>query len=111
MANNKKILLTGDRPTGPLHIGHYFGSILNRKKMENEYESYIMVADIQALTDNWQNPEKIRKNVSEVTADNLAAGLNPGKTTFFIQSQIPQIAELTVLYSRSEEHTSELQSH
>lgn len=96
---SKKVLLTGDRPTGPLHIGHYFGSLINRKALEAEYESYIMVADIQALTDNWENPGKVRENVHEVTTDNLAVGLDPEKTTFFIQSQIPQIAELTVLYS------------
>lgn len=94
-----KILLTGDRPTGPLHIGHLFGSILNRKKLESEYECYYMIADIQALTDNWEHPEKVRESVFEVAADNLAAGLDPNKTTFFIQSQIPQIAELTVIYS------------
>lgn len=96
---NKKILLTGDRPTGPLHIGHLFGSLLSRKEMQNEYESYVMVADIQALTDNFEHPEKVRENVYEITADNLAAGLDPEKVTFFIQSQIPQIAELTVLYA------------
>ncbi len=96
---SKKILLTGDRPTGPLHIGHLFGSLLSRKEMQDEYESYIMVADIQALTDNFEHPKKVRENVFEVTADNLATGLDPEKTTFFIQSQIPQIAELTVLYS------------
>ena len=96
---SKKILLTGDRPTGPLHIGHLFGSLLSRKEMQDEYESYIMVADVQALTDNFNNPEKVHQNVYEVTADNLAVGLDPQKTTFFIQSQIPQIAELTVFYS------------
>src|SRR3989344_1356921 len=95
----KKVLLTGDRPTGPLHIGHLFGSLLSRKELESEYETHIMVADVQALTDNFENPEKVRENVYEVTADNLAIGLNPEKTTFFIQSQIPQIAELTVFYS------------
>lgn len=95
----KKVSLTGDRPTGPLHIGHLFGSLLSRKELENDYESYVMVADIQALTDNFEHPEKVRENVYEVTADNLAVGLDPDKTTFFIQSRIPQIAELTVLYS------------
>ncbi len=95
----KKILLTGDRPTGPLHIGHLFGSLLNRKALQEEYESYIMVADIQALTDNFEHPEKVRRNVYEVLADNLAVGIDPSKATLFIQSQVPQIAELTVLYS------------
>jgi len=94
-----KILLTGDRPTGPLHIGHLFGSLLNRKALEDQYESYIMVADVQGLTDNFEHPEKVRENVYEVTADNLAVGLDPKKTTFFIQSQIPQIAELTIFFS------------
>lgn len=82
-----------------MHIGHLFGSLLSRKSLQGQYESYIMVADIQALTDNFNNPEKVRKNVIEVTADNLAIGLEPDQTTFFIQSQVPQIAELTVLYS------------
>src|SRR3989338_3786261 len=94
-----KILLTGDRPTGPLHIGHLFGSLLNRKALEDQYESYIMIADVQGLTDNFENPEKIRENVYEVAADNLAVGLDHKKTTFFIQSQIPQIAELTIFFS------------
>src|SRR3989344_6263939 len=95
----KKVLLTGDRPTGPLHIGHYFGSLINRKEMESECETYIMVADVQALTDNWENPSKVREAVYEVTIDNLSLGLNPEKTSFFIQSQVPQIAELTVFFS------------
>lgn len=95
----KKILLTGDRPTGPLHIGHYFGSLQNRVKMQNDYESYIMAADVQALTDNWEHPEKVRANVHEVILDNLAAGIDPEKSTLFIQSQVPQIAELTVFFS------------
>ncbi|MEK7194980.1 MAG: tryptophan--tRNA ligase, partial [Patescibacteria group bacterium] len=77
---SKKILLTGDRPTGPLHIGHYFGSLINRKELEEEYESYIIIADIQALTDNWEQPEKVRANVYEVAADNLALGIDPEKT-------------------------------
>src|SRR6476659_646184 len=96
---SKPVLLTGDRPTGALHIGHYFGSLVSRKQMEKDYQTYIMVADVQALTDNWDDPEKVRRNVYEVTADNLALGLDPAHTTFFIQSQIPQIAELTVFFS------------
>lgn len=95
----KNVYLTGDRPTGPLHIGHYFGSLVSRKELEDEYESYILVADVQALTDHFHQPEKIKENVYEVVADNLAVGLNPDKTTFFIQSRIPQIAELTVFFS------------
>lgn len=96
---SKQVLLTGDRPTGPLHIGHLFGSLLNRVKMQDEYESYILVADVQALTDNFENPGKVRDNVFEVTADNIAAGIDPSKSTLYIQSQIPQIAELTIFYS------------
>lgn len=95
----KKVSLTGDRPTGPLHLGHYFGSLLSRKELEKEFDSFVMVADVQGLTDNFNNPQKVRDNVFEVTADNLASGMDPDKTTFFIQSQIPQIAELTVFYS------------
>lgn len=95
----KKISLTGDRPTGPLHLGHFFGSLLSRKAFETDYENYIMVADVQALTDNFEHPEKVRENVYEVTADNLSVDLDPKKTTFFIQSQVPQIAELTVFLS------------
>lgn len=95
----RKISLTGDRPTGPLHIGHYFGSLISRKELEDEYESFVMIADIQALTDHFNEPEKVRSNVLEVALDYLASGLNPGKTTFFVQSRIPQIAELTILYS------------
>jgi tryptophanyl-tRNA synthetase len=95
----KKTILTGDRPTGPLHIGHLFGSLTNRVKMQNEFETYIMVADVQALTDNFNQPERVRENVFEVAMDNISAGLDPKKSTIFIQSQIPQIAELTVFYS------------
>jgi tryptophanyl-tRNA synthetase len=93
------IVLTGDRPTGKLHLGHYVGSIQNRIKLQEQYDRcFYMIADIQALTDNADNPEKVRDNVFEVALDNLAAGLSPEKTTFFIQSQIPEIAELTVLF-------------
>ncbi len=95
---SKPTMLTGDRPTGPLHIGHYFGSLVNRKKYQNEYKTFIMVADVQALTDNWDNPEKVRQNVFEVAVDNMALGLE-AETKLFIQSQIPQIAELTVYFS------------
>lgn len=96
---DKKVSLTGDRPTGPLHIGHYFGSLVSRKELENEYDSFVMVADVQALTDHFNEPEKVRSNVIEVALDYLASGLDPEKTTFFIQSRIPQIAELTVFFS------------
>ena len=97
----KKRILTGDRPTGKLHIGHYFGSLKNRVKMQNEgiYDPYILIADVQALTDNFNNPEKVRKNVREVAIDYLSVGIDPEKTTIYIQSMIPETAELTVFYS------------
>ena len=96
--DNKRIL-TGDRPTGRLHIGHYFGSLRNRVKLQEEYETYILVADVQALTDNFNNPEKVRKNVREVVMDYLSVGINPEKATIYLQSMIPEVAELTVFYS------------
>ncbi len=96
---DKKIIVTGDRPTGRLHIGHYFGSLQNRVKLQDEYKSYILVADVQALTDNFNNPEKVRKNVREVVMDYLSVGIDPKKTTIYIQSMIPEVAELTVYYS------------
>ncbi len=100
MEENKKItVLTGDRPTGRLHLGHYVGSIQNRLKLQKEADkSFYMIADIQALTDNAENPEKVRTNVLEVALDNLACGLDSEKTTMFIQSEIPEIAELTILF-------------
>lgn len=97
--NTEDVVLTGDRPTGKLHLGHFVGSIQNRLKLQDEYKkSYYMIADVQALTDNADNPQKVRDNVFEVALDNLACGLDPKKTTMFIQSQIPEIAELTVLF-------------
>jgi len=99
MENQKKIVLTGDRPTGRLHLGHFVGSMQNRLKLQDEADqSFYMIADIQALTDNADNPEKVRNNVLEVALDNLACGLDPKKTTMFIQSEIHEIAELTVLF-------------
>lgn len=95
----KKRILTGDRPTGKLHIGHYFGSLQNRVKLQNEYETFIEVADVQALTDNFANPEKVKNNVKEIVIDQLSVGIDPNKVTFFLQSMIPEIAELTVFYS------------
>lgn len=93
-----KVVLTGDRPTGPLHLGHYVGSLLNRVKLQDTYKQYVMLADIQALTDNYEHPEKVREHVTQVALDYLAVGIDPQKTTIFIQSLIPQIAELTILY-------------
>ncbi len=97
----KKRILTGDRPTGKLHIGHYFGSLQKRIEMQNSglYDPYILIADVQALTDNFNNPEKVRANVREVAMDYLASGIDPEKTTIYIQSKIPEVAELTVFYS------------
>ena len=97
----KKRILTGDRPTGKLHIGHYFGSLKTRVEMQNsgKYEPYILIADVQALTDNFNNLEKVRKNVREVMLDYLSIGIDPEKTTIYIQSMIPEVAELTVFYS------------
>ena len=98
----EKIILTGDRPTGRLHIGHYVGSLRRRVELQNsgEYDKiFIMIADAQALTDNFDNPEKIRQNIIEVALDYLSAGLDPAKSTLFVQSQIPELTELTFFYS------------
>lgn len=96
-----KRILTGDRPTGRLHIGHYFGSLKKRVEMQNsgEYDMFILIADVQALTDNFNNPEKVRKNVRELAMDYLSCGIDPEKTTIYVQSMIPETAELTVYYS------------
>ena len=93
----EKIILTGDRPTGRLHIGHFVGSLRRRVELQNsgEYNKiFIMIADAQALTDNADNPEKIRQNVIEVALDYLACGLDPSKSTIFIQSAVPELTEL-----------------
>ena len=95
----KKIVLTGLRPTGNLRLGHYFGACQNYLKLQEDYDFYLEIADVQALTDNFNNPEKVRKNVYEITMDLLSTGLDPNKVHFFIQSKIKEIAELTVFYS------------
>lgn len=97
----KPIILTGDRPTGQLHIGHYVGSLKNRVELQNSgrYQTFVMIADAQALTDNAKNPDKVRRNILEVALDYLAVGLDPEKTTIFIQSQIPQLPELALYYA------------
>jgi tryptophanyl-tRNA synthetase len=95
---NKKVILTGDRPSGPLHLGHYVGSLINRVAFQHQYKQYVMIADVQALTDNFENPEKVRENVLQVALDYLAVGIDPAQSTIFIQSMVPQIAELTVFY-------------
>lgn len=96
-----KIILTGERPTGPLHIGHYVGSLRNRVRIQNEGdydEMYLFAADSQALTDNFDNPKKIRDNVFEVALDNLACGIDPNKVSYFIQSEVSELTELTFYY-------------
>ena len=95
------IILTGERPTGPLHIGHYVGSLRNRIKLQNEGnydEMYLFAADAQALTDNFDNPKKVRDNIFEVALDNLACGIDPNKVNYFIQSEVPELTELTFYY-------------
>jgi len=94
----KKRILTGDRPTGRLHLGHYVGSLQNRVKLQDEYDQFVMVADVQALTDNFEEPQKVMENVKELVLDYLSVGIDPSKTTILIQSLIPEIAELTVFY-------------
>jgi tryptophanyl-tRNA synthetase len=93
-----KRILTGDRPTGPLHLGHYVGSLQNRVRLQDEYETYILIADIQALTDNFEHPESLAANVLEVALDYLAVGLDPAKTRFVVQSMVPELCELTIYF-------------
>ena len=101
MDNMEKIILTGDRPTGKLHLGHYVGSLRRRVELQNSGEFskiFVMIADAQALTDNADNPEKVRQNVIEVALDYLSVGIDPEKTTIFIQSQVPELCELAFYY-------------
>ena len=97
---SKHVVLTGDRPTGRLHIGHYIGSLKNRVTLQNsgDYDNFIMIADTQALTDNARNPEKIRQSLMEVALDYLAVGIDPAKSTILVQSAVPALAELTMYY-------------
>ena len=97
-SDRKIVVLTGDRPTGPLHLGHYIGSLANRLVLQETNEQFVMIADVQALTDNYENPEKVRESVLQVAYDYLAVGIDPSKSTIFVQSCIPQIADLTVFY-------------
>jgi len=97
-APSKKIVLTGDRPTGPLHLGHYVGSLQRRLALQEEAQQYVLIADVQALTDHYDDPEGVRRNIDEVMLDYLAIGLDPEKTTFVLQSQVPEIAELSVYF-------------
>jgi tryptophanyl-tRNA synthetase len=94
----KKIILTGDRPTGPLHLGHFVGSLKNRVFFQEKYEQFLMIADLQAMTDNFENPEKIFENIKEVLLDYLACGIEPQKTKIFLQSEIGELAELTMIF-------------
>ena len=94
----KKIILTGDRPSGPLHLGHYVGSLKNRVAMQYDHQQYVMIADVQALSANAENPEKVRENTLEVMLDYLAVGIDPKVSTIFLQSMIPEIAELTIYF-------------
>lgn len=96
--NQKKIILTGDRPTGQLHLGHYVGSLAARVHLQNEHRQYVMIADAQALTDHADEPQKVRENILQVALDYLAVGIDPHKTTIFIQSLVPALPELTQYY-------------
>ncbi|MGC7802156.1 tryptophan--tRNA ligase, partial [Staphylococcus epidermidis] len=94
----KENLLTGDRPTGKLHIGHYIGSLKKRVEIQDQFNNFIMIADQQALTDNAKNPKKIQNSLIEVILDYLSVGINPIKSNIFVQSQIPELSELTMYY-------------
>jgi len=93
-----KRILTGDRPTGQLHLGHYVGSLQNRIRLQNEYDTYILIADVQALTDNFEHPEKLEANIFEVALDYLAVGLDPEKIKIVVQSMVPELTELTIYF-------------
>ncbi|HRY60916.1 MAG TPA: tryptophan--tRNA ligase, partial [Candidatus Fermentibacter sp.] len=95
----KKRILTGDRPTGALHLGHLVGSLLNRAALQDQYETFIIVADVQALTTNFDRPDRLSDDVRQVALDNISAGLDPEKSVMFVQSMVPGIAELTVFFS------------
>ncbi len=95
----EKRILTGDRPTGKLHLGHYVGSLENRLKLQKEYDTFLIIADVQALTTNFEEPDKLSNDVHQVAEDYLAVGIDPEETTILVQSMIPEIAELTVFYS------------
>ena len=97
-STTQKSILTGDRPTGPLHLGHYVGSLANRVKLQEEYKTFVLIADMQALTDNFDHPELIQANTLEVMLDYLGVGLDPERCTFVLQSMIPEIHELAIHY-------------
>lgn len=98
MAEKKKRILTGDRPTGRLHLGHYVGSLVNRVALQETYETFVLIADVQALTDHFEHPEILQQNIREVVKDYLAVGIDPEKSTILVQSLVPEIAELAVYY-------------
>jgi tryptophanyl-tRNA synthetase len=93
-----KRILTGDRPTGPLHLGHFVGSLQNRVRLQDEYDTYVLIADVQALTDNFEHPEKLEANILEVALDYLAVGLDPEKVKIVVQSMVPELTELTIYF-------------
>jgi len=93
-----KRILTGDRPTGQLHLGHYVGSLQNRVRLQEEYDTYVLIADVQALTDNFEHPEKLEANIFEVALDYLAVGLDPEKVKIVVQSMVPELTELTIYF-------------
>ncbi|HWJ95631.1 MAG TPA: tryptophan--tRNA ligase, partial [Telluria sp.] len=97
-SSTPQVILTGVRPTGPLHLGHFVGSLRNRVAYQDSYRQFVMLADAQALTDNMEDTGKVHRNVIEVALDYLAVGLDPARTTIFIQSQVPELAELTFYY-------------
>jgi len=94
----EKRILTGDRPTGPLHLGHYVGSLQNRVRLQTEYDTYILIADVQALTDNFENPERLGANLLEVALDYLAVGIDPERSKIVVQSMVPELTELTIYF-------------
>jgi len=94
----EKRILTGDRPTGPLHLGHYVGSLQNRVRLQDEYDTYILIADVQALTDNFENPERLGANLFEVALDYLAVGIDPERSKIVVQSMVPELTELTIYF-------------
>ena len=106
----KKIILTGDTPTGRLHLGHYVGTLANRVKLQNEYETYIILADLHAFTTLAEDPEKVADSVLQVAMDNLAVGLDPKKATFFVESGIPEIYELAAIFSMLVSHNRVLRN-
>ena len=107
----EKRILTGDRPTAPLHLGHFVGSLQNRVRLQDEYDTYVLIADIQALTDNFERPEMLEANVMEVALDYMAVGLDPEKVKIVVQSMVPELTELTIYYMNLVSRDVGTQSH